>query len=73
MKKFFLILLLAFSIGLPIAEGHPFTIDTDPVQASNSPMGITQVSVQYSEAIEIDFSALNMDHFLLKLQNPRIY
>ena len=60
MKKFLLILLFVFSIGIPFAEGHPFTTGTNPLQASNAPVGITQISVQYSEAIEIDFSALKV-------------
>lgn len=60
MKKLFLILMLVISFGLPLAEGHPFTLETDPPQASNSPVGITQISVTYSEAIEIDFSVLKV-------------
>lgn len=60
MKKFLLILLFVFSIGIPFAEGHPFPTETNPPQGSNAPVGITQISVQYSEAIEIDFSALKV-------------
>ncbi|MEX2060986.1 MAG: CopD family protein, partial [Nitrosopumilaceae archaeon] len=60
MKKFLLILLFVFSIGIPFAEGHPFITETNPPQASNAPVGITQISVQYSEAVEIDFSALKV-------------
>ena len=37
--------MLVISIGFPLAEGHPFTIETNPPQASNAPTGITQVSV----------------------------
>ncbi len=60
MKKFLLILLFVSSIGIPLAEGHPFTIETNPIQGSNAPVGITQISVQYSEAIEIEFSVLKV-------------
>ena len=60
MKKFFLILILVASISFPLASAHPFTIGTDPLQASSVPVGITQISVQYSEAIEIDFSVLKV-------------
>lgn len=60
MKKFLLILLFVSSIGIPLAEGHPFTIETNPSQGSNAPVGITQISVQYSEAIEIEFSELKV-------------
>ncbi len=60
MKKFFLVLLIIFSIGFSLAEGHPFTESTTPVQASDVPTGISQVSVKYSEAVEIDFSVLKV-------------
>jgi len=60
MKKFLLILLFVLSIGIPLAEGHPFTTETNPPQGSNAPVGITQISVQFSEAIEIEFSALKV-------------
>ena len=60
MKTFLLILLFVSSIGIPLAEGHPFTIETNPPQGSNAPVGITQISVQYSEAIEIEFSTLKV-------------
>lgn len=60
MKKLFLILILVISIGFPLAEGHPFTIGTDPPQASSVPTGITQISIQFSEAVEIDFSAIKV-------------
>ncbi len=60
MKKLFLILILIISFGFPLAEGHPFTVETNPPQASNAATGITQISVTYSEAIEIDFSVLKV-------------
>ncbi len=52
--------MLVISFGFPLAEGHPFTIETNPLQASNALTGITQVSVTYSEAIEIEFSVLKV-------------
>ena len=60
MKKILLVLLFVFLVGFPLAEGHPFTTETNPTQASNAPVGITQISVQYSEAVEIDFSLLRV-------------
>ena len=60
MKKLFLILMLVISFGFPLAEGHPFTLETDPLQASNAPTGITQISITYSESVEIDFSAIKV-------------
>ena len=60
MRKLFLVLMLVISFGFTLAEGHPFTLETNPPQASNAAVGITQVTVQYSEAIEIDFSVLKV-------------
>ncbi|HXV66691.1 MAG TPA: CopD family protein [Nitrosopumilaceae archaeon] len=60
MKKFLFFLLFCFSIGIPLAEGHPFTIETNPPQASNVPVGLTRISVQFSEAIDVDFSELKV-------------
>ncbi|MFB5631281.1 MAG: CopD family protein [Nitrosopumilaceae archaeon] len=60
MKKLFLILILIISFGFPLAEGHPFTVETNPPQASNAATGITQISITYSEAIEIDFSVIKV-------------
>ena len=60
MRKLLVILLIIFSFGIPLAEGHPFTIETNPPQFSNVPAGITQVQVYYSEAVEIDFSILKV-------------
>ena len=60
MKKFVILLILILSVGFPLAFAHPFTEATDPLQASNVPAGVQQVVVHYSEAIEIDFSALKV-------------
>src|SRR3989304_1729877 len=60
MKKFLLILLLIQIAWIPLAEGHPFTTETNPTQGSNIPAGITQISMSYSEVVEIDFSVLKV-------------
>ncbi len=60
MQKFFIIVILFFTLGFPLAEGHPFTIETNPPLASSAPVGITQIQVHYSEAVEIDFSVLKV-------------
>ena len=60
MKKFLLILLLIQIAWIPLAEGHPFTTETNPTQGSNVPAGITQISMNYSEVVEIDFSVLKV-------------
>ena len=60
MQKILIVFLLVSTLGFPLVEGHPFTLETSPPQASNSPAGITQIQVQYSEAVEIDFSVLKV-------------
>ena len=60
MRKLLVILLIFSLVGIPLAEGHPFTLDTNPPQFSNVPAGTTQVQVFYSEAVEIDFSVLRV-------------
>ena len=56
MKKLLLMFFIICFLGIPLAEGHPFTTETKPPGGSNAPVGITQVTARYSEAVEIDFS-----------------
>ncbi len=60
MKKLLIILLLFLSISIPYASAHPFTEETNPSFAVNAPVGITEMTVIYSEPIEIDFSSLKV-------------
>ena len=60
MNKILVAFLIISFIGFPLASAHPFTEATDPAQASNVPAGVQQVIVYYSEAVEIDFSALKV-------------
>ena len=59
MKKIFILIILVV-IGIPLVYGHPFTEETDPTQSSNAPEGITEVVVNFSEGVEIDFSELKV-------------
>lgn len=60
MQKSVIVLLLFLSISIPIAYAHPFTMETNPSALVNSPVGITEVTVIYSEPIELDFSTLKV-------------
>ena len=60
MKKMFFILMLVLSISIPYASAHPFTEETNPSSTENAPEGITQVTVFYSEPIELDYSYLKV-------------
>ena len=60
MKSILVILLIVFSISIPVVYAHPFTEETHPSSSSNAPVGITEVYVIYSEPVEIDFSELRV-------------
>jgi len=60
MRKFLIILLLVLSASIPYASAHPFTEETNPSFSVNAPVGITEITVIYSEPIEIDFSSLKV-------------
>lgn len=60
MRKILIISLLVLSISLPYASAHPFTEETSPSSKVNVPVGVTEVTVIYSEPIELDFSALKV-------------
>ena len=60
MRKFLIILLLILSISIPYAAAHPFPVETSPNSASNASVGITEITVHFSEPVEIDFSSLKV-------------
>ena len=60
MRKLLIISLLVLSISIPLASAHPFTEETNPSSAVNAPVGINEVTVIYSEPIELDFSSLKV-------------
>ena len=60
MKKIWIIPVLVFFLGFPLASAHPFLLDSDPAQGQSIPTGTTQIFTFYSEAVEIDFSSLKI-------------
>lgn len=60
MRRFLIISLLVLSFSIPYASAHPFTEETNPSFAVNAPVGTTEITVIYSEPIEIDFSSLKV-------------
>ena len=60
MRKLLIISLLVLSISIPFAAAHPFTEETNPSSATNAPIGITEITVIFSEPIELDFSSLKV-------------
>ena len=60
MKKFLIVLLVLSSTFIPFAAAHPFTEETIPSLTSNSPTGVNEVIVYFSESVEINFSQLKV-------------
>lgn len=60
MKKIWILPVLVFFLGFPLASAHPFLLDSEPGQGQNAPAGTTQIITNYSEAVEIGFSELRV-------------
>lgn len=60
MKKLLIVSLIVLSISVPNAFSHPFTEETNPSSTVNAPVGISEVTVIFSEPVEIDFSTLKI-------------
>ena len=60
MRKFLLAFILISLVGIPYASAHPFTLETEPNSSFNAPVGITQISVVFSEPVELDFSSIKI-------------
>ncbi|MDC0203381.1 CopD family protein [Candidatus Nitrosopelagicus sp.] len=60
MKKIWILPVLVFFLGFPLASAHPFLLDSEPGQGQNAPAGTTQIITNYSEAVEIGFSELKV-------------
>ncbi|MBI5146130.1 MAG: CopD family protein [Thaumarchaeota archaeon] len=60
MKKFLIIPFLIIISSMPFAYAHPAIVSSDPVQSSSVSAGISQIVIHYSEAIEIEFSAIKI-------------
>ena len=76
MKKFLIFLLILLSVSIPFVYAHPFTEETIPSLTSNSPAGITEVIVYFSEPVDIDFSeirVLNSDGNQIDNKDTRYY
>ncbi len=60
MKKFLIILLLVLTISVPYASAHPFLEESYPNSSVNAPVGVTEITVYYSEPIELEYSSLKV-------------
>lgn len=60
MKKILISLFLVLFLGTQLAFAHPSILDSSPAASSTAPAGTTQVVIHYSEAVDIDFSAIKV-------------
>jgi len=60
MQKFLIALLIISFISIPLVDAHPFTEKTIPSLTSNSPTGITEIIVYFSEPVDINFSEIKV-------------
>jgi len=60
LKKIWILPVLVFFLGFPLASAHPFLLDSEPGQGQNAPAGTMQIITNYSEAVEIGFSELKV-------------
>ena len=60
MNKIWILPVLVFFLGFPLASAHPFLLDSEPGQGQNAPTGTIQIITNYSEAVEIGFSELKV-------------
>ncbi len=60
MRGILLAFLILIMVGVTAVSAHPFTEETVPPRFSSAPVGISEVIVRYSEAIEINHSALKV-------------
>ncbi len=53
--------MLVFSLAvIPTALAHPIILDSSPAASSTAQTGTSQIVIHYSEAVEIDFSAIKV-------------
>ena len=60
LNKIWILPVLVFFLGFPLASAHPFLLDSEPGQGQNAPAGTIQIITNYSEAVEIGFSELKV-------------
>ncbi len=53
-------MILISSLVIPTAFAHPIILDSSPVASSTAQAGTSQIVIHYSEAVDIDFSAIKV-------------
>lgn len=60
MKKILAVFLLLFVSIIPFAYAHPLIENSSPQASSNVAAGITQVTIVFSESVDLDFSNIKV-------------
>jgi len=58
--KILALLLLFFVISIPLAYAHPLIDDSNPKASTNVGAGITQITINFSEAVDVGFSYIRV-------------
>ena len=60
MKKILTITVLFFVSIIPLAYAHPLIIDSSPKSFTNVGAGVTQITIHYSEPVDLKFSDIKV-------------
>ncbi|MGQ0605752.1 MAG: copper resistance CopC/CopD family protein [Candidatus Nitrosotenuis sp.] len=60
MKKILAVFLLFFVSVIPFVYAHPLIVDSNPKASTNIGAGLTQVTIDFSEAVDLDFSYIKI-------------
>ena len=52
--------MLFFAISIPLAYGHPLILDSSPKASTNVGAGVTQITIHYSEPVDLRFSDIKV-------------
>ncbi|WP_100183024.1 virginiamycin B lyase family protein [Candidatus Nitrosotenuis aquarius] len=58
--KILAVLLLFFALSIPLAYAHPLIDDSNPKASTNVGAGITQIIIDFSEAVDVGFSYIKV-------------
>jgi copper transport protein len=60
LNKFLIICTLFFVFTIPLAYAHPLIDDSNPKKSTNVGSGLTQITIDFSEAVDINFSYIKV-------------
>jgi copper transport protein len=60
LKKILPVLALFFVSIIPLAYAHPLIVDSNPKASTNVSAGLTQITIKFSETVDVDFSYIKV-------------